>query len=172
MAIQAKAGTFTASSGWALSSTQNITDPGFQPDLVLFWDLGESLDATAADFNAILGMSDGTNNVCVTCSGRDGVSTTAGARAIRSDACFYRYTSAAGVRGDFTCAMLSNGFQLTVTGTNPRIPQKIPPLIAGEADGPIDAHAVQPFYAGLLARTCGLAITIEQDAERVIVTAR
>jgi histidine phosphotransferase ChpT len=64
------------------------------------------------------------------------------------------------------------GFRLTVTGTNPRIPQKIPPLVAGEAEGPIDAHAVQPFYAGLLARACGLAITIEQDAEKVVVAAR
>lgn len=115
MTIQAKAGTFTASGAWALNSDNDITGLGFDPQLVLFFDLGSTLDSTAADFNAILGMSDGTNNVCVTCNGKDGLTTTAGSRAIRSDACFYRYTGSIGLRGAFTCAMIADGFRLHVT---------------------------------------------------------
>jgi histidine phosphotransferase ChpT len=64
------------------------------------------------------------------------------------------------------------GFKLTVSGVNPRIPQKMPLLASGQSEGSVDAHAIQPFYAGLLARTCGLAITIEQDGEQVVVAAR
>lgn len=64
------------------------------------------------------------------------------------------------------------GFRLTVSGSNPRIPQAMPALAAGAVEGPIDAHAVQPFYAGLLARSCGLAITIEPDGDQVVVAAR
>ncbi|HET9903460.1 MAG TPA: histidine phosphotransferase family protein [Xanthobacteraceae bacterium] len=66
----------------------------------------------------------------------------------------------------------SAGFCLRITGSNPRIPQKMLSLLTGQADEAIDAHAVQPFYAGLLARACGLSITIEQDTEGVLLAAR
>ena len=36
---------------------------------------------------------------------------------------------------------------------------------------PIDAHAIQPFYAGLLARSCGLHITMANEGEAIAVTA-
>src|SRR5512141_1145599 len=44
------------------------------------------------------------------------------------------------------------GFKVTASGLNARIPQAVPGLVAGEAENPIDAHAIQPFYTGLLAR--------------------
>src|SRR3954463_1877140 len=50
------------------------------------------------------------------------------------------------------------GFKITSSGLNSRIPQAVPALVAGEADNPVDAHAIQPFYTGLLARTCGMSI--------------
>ena len=77
--------------------------------------------------------------------------------------------------GTITAEMIgegaSAGFRVTVRGLNARIPQAVPALVAGDADGPIDAHAVQPFYTGILARTCGLRVAIEQEAEQVVVTA-
>jgi histidine phosphotransferase ChpT len=76
------------------------------------------------------------------------------------------------ITAEMTGEVDAAGFKLTVSATNPRIPQTMPPLASGAVEGPIDAHAVQPFYAGLLARACGLAITIEQSAEQVVVAAR
>jgi histidine phosphotransferase ChpT len=36
----------------------------------------------------------------------------------------------------------------------------------------VDAHAIQPFYTGLLARHCGLAVTIEAEGDAIVVAAR
>src|SRR5262249_44296999 len=47
----------------------------------------------------------------------------------------------------------SMGFLIAAAGLNARIPQAVPALLDGASEtGSIDAHAVQPFYAGLLAR--------------------
>jgi histidine phosphotransferase ChpT len=64
------------------------------------------------------------------------------------------------------------GFRLTASGTNARLNQTTSDLLAGSPDQPVDAHAVQPFYAGLLARDCGLAITTGGEGETVVLTAR
>ena len=49
------------------------------------------------------------------------------------------------------------GFRITATGLNARIPQAVPGLLEGQSEnGTVDAHAIQPFYTGLLARACGL----------------
>jgi len=64
------------------------------------------------------------------------------------------------------------GFKVTTTGTNAKVPQAIPPLLAGGThDGSVDAHAIQPYYTGLLARNCGLAVAIAPDGEAVVITA-
>lgn len=63
------------------------------------------------------------------------------------------------------------GFRITVVGQNPRVGASVPALVTGEVAGSVDAHAIQPFYAGLLARACGLRIGIEQQGDRVLVTA-
>ena len=45
------------------------------------------------------------------------------------------------------------GFKITASGLNARIPPAVPALVAGETGGnAVDAHAIQPFYTGLLAR--------------------
>jgi histidine phosphotransferase ChpT len=64
------------------------------------------------------------------------------------------------------------GFRVTASGLNARIPQAIPSLLSGEAGHSIDAHAIQPFYTGLLARDCALTATIAPEGETVVVTAR
>ena len=64
------------------------------------------------------------------------------------------------------------GFKVTSTGLNARIAQAVPALVAGEAENPIDAHAIQPFYTGLLARTCGMTVTLAPEGESIVLTAR
>ncbi|HMC58314.1 MAG TPA: histidine phosphotransferase family protein, partial [Candidatus Solibacter sp.] len=56
---------------------------------------------------------------------------------------------------------------------NARIPQAVPTLLAGAPEsGTVDAHEIQPFYAGLLARTTGLTLSIEADGDAIVVAAR
>ena len=64
------------------------------------------------------------------------------------------------------------GFKVASSGLNARIPPAVPPLLAGEAENPIDAHAIQPFYTGLLARTCGMSVTLAPEGESIVLTAR
>jgi histidine phosphotransferase ChpT len=63
-------------------------------------------------------------------------------------------------------------FKITARGLNARIPLAVPALLAGRPDGAIDAHAIQPFYAGLLARASGLAVAIESEGDAIAVWAR
>src|ERR1700722_10837706 len=66
----------------------------------------------------------------------------------------------------------SMGFRLTAAGPNARVPPAIPGLLAGEATAePIDAHAIQPYYTGLLARACGLKATMAADGESIVIAA-
>ena len=58
------------------------------------------------------------------------------------------------------------GFKVTSTGTNAKVPQSIPPLLAGgSAEHPVDAHAIQPFYTSLLAKNCGLGVAMAAEGE-------
>jgi histidine phosphotransferase ChpT len=64
------------------------------------------------------------------------------------------------------------GFRIAATGTNAKVPLAVPALLSGNPpDHAVDAHAIQPFYAGLLARSCGLTITMTSEGEVVAVTA-
>ena len=65
------------------------------------------------------------------------------------------------------------GFKIVSTGMNARIAPAVPALIAGDNGGnPIDAHAIQPFYTGLLARTCGMTVALAPDGETIVLTAQ
>lgn len=67
----------------------------------------------------------------------------------------------------------SMGFRITASGANAKIHQAIPGLLAGAASGqPVDAHQVQPYYTGLLARDCGMTLTVDGGADAVVVTAQ
>jgi histidine phosphotransferase ChpT len=64
-------------------------------------------------------------------------------------------------------------FKISARGLNARIPQAIPALLGGFPErGVVDAHAIQPFYTGLLGRASGLAVSIEADGDAIIVAAR
>jgi histidine phosphotransferase ChpT len=63
-------------------------------------------------------------------------------------------------------------FRISATGLNARVPQAIPGLLAGTGGGhSVDAHAIQPFYTGLLARSCGLTVTLAAEGEVIVVRA-
>lgn len=79
--------------------------------------------------------------------------------------------------GTLTVEAIGSGddmtFKIVAKGLNARVPQTVPPLLAGVPEGgTIDAHTIQPFYTGLLARQCGLTVTIEAEADAIAVSAR
>jgi histidine phosphotransferase ChpT len=65
------------------------------------------------------------------------------------------------------------GIKVTATGTNAKFLPAVPALLAAESGAePLDAHHIQPFYAGLLAQDCALKATIAMDGEAVVVAAQ
>ena len=67
----------------------------------------------------------------------------------------------------------SMGFKIGAAGANAKVPPNVPSLLAAEA-GPeaLDAHRIQPFYAGLLAKACGVKAAMAMDGETVVVSAQ
>jgi histidine phosphotransferase ChpT len=64
------------------------------------------------------------------------------------------------------------GFQVRAAGLNARLPQAAAALLAGTpSEEAIDAHRIQPYYTGLLAEQCGLAVSLAMDGEAVVATA-
>jgi histidine phosphotransferase ChpT len=63
------------------------------------------------------------------------------------------------------------GFKVTATGLNARLPQAIVDMLASEEVGGVDAHAVQPYYTRLLAQACGLKVTLVAEGDAIVVTA-
>jgi histidine phosphotransferase ChpT len=64
------------------------------------------------------------------------------------------------------------GFRVNVTGTNAKVPQAVPGLLSATPEHAIDAHAIQPFYTGMLAKTCGLNVSMAVEGDAVVVAAR
>jgi len=62
-------------------------------------------------------------------------------------------------------------FSIRAAGTNAKISPTVLPLLKGEPAEGVDAHKIQPFYAGLLARDCGLNVTMTAEADTVTVAA-
>jgi histidine phosphotransferase ChpT len=49
----------------------------------------------------------------------------------------------------------------------------VPALLQGVSEsGSIDAHAIQPFYAGLLARACGLEVNLKAEGDVIVIATR
>lgn len=63
------------------------------------------------------------------------------------------------------------GFRILAQGLNARIPQNILNMLAGALQDRVDAHAVQPYYTGLLARACGLAVSLAMAGDAVEIIA-
>jgi len=64
------------------------------------------------------------------------------------------------------------GFKVSAAGANAKVPPAVASLLAGEAGEGLDAHRIQPFYAGLLARDCGAKTAMAMEGEAVVITAQ
>jgi histidine phosphotransferase ChpT len=73
--------------------------------------------------------------------------------------------------GTLTVELMSEGYQVSASGLNARLGPATADLLAGNPAEPVNAHAIQPVYTGILARDCGLAITARIQADMVVVTA-
>jgi len=63
--------------------------------------------------------------------------------------------------------------KIVTTGPMLRIPNGVVELVAGQPeDGRVDAHVIQPFYTGLIARASGMTVSIEMEDETVVLQAR
>ncbi len=67
----------------------------------------------------------------------------------------------------------SVGFKVTAAGPNAKLQPATAALLAGDT-GPdsLDAHRIQPFYAGLLAKECGVTPAMAMEGEAVVITAQ
>ena len=67
----------------------------------------------------------------------------------------------------------ATGFRIVAAGLNARIPQHVPLLLEGSSEsGAVDAHAIQPFYTGLLARACGVGVGLVSEADTIVIATR
>ncbi len=57
------------------------------------------------------------------------------------------------------------------TGTNAKLQSHWPHLLAGEPENSVDAHGIQPYYAGLVAREAHLAVTAVAEDGKVTLAA-
>lgn len=61
---------------------------------------------------------------------------------------------------------------IEATGPSARIPPRVVDLMEGEIADGLDAHAIQPYYAGSLAREAGLAVSVSKTEDTVVFEAR
>jgi histidine phosphotransferase ChpT len=67
--------------------------------------------------------------------------------------------------GDMAC------FVVSASGPNVRLASGVPLLLQGEPEsGTVDAHGIQAFYTGLIARASNLDVSAQTTAEGVVVT--
>ena len=63
------------------------------------------------------------------------------------------------------------GFRLQAEGALARIPPKAEALLAGTPAESLDAHVIQPYYAGLLARAARVKVAIASEGGAIVLTA-
>jgi histidine phosphotransferase ChpT len=68
-------------------------------------------------------------------------------------------------------ADLAGGFRIIAAGMNARVPQPAERLLADTSTDAVDAHAIVPHYAALLAQDCGLRASIEARGDAIVVAA-
>jgi histidine phosphotransferase ChpT len=57
-------------------------------------------------------------------------------------------------------------------GVNARLAKGAAALIAGEPEnGVVDAHSIQPYFAGVVARSCGMTVSVDSDGDKVTLRA-
>ncbi|MFO1150891.1 MAG: histidine phosphotransferase family protein [Alsobacter sp.] len=63
-------------------------------------------------------------------------------------------------------------FRVVSKGLNARIPAAVPLLLKGEPEsGTVDAHSIQPFYTGLIAKAANMKVEMSIEGDTVTTTA-
>jgi histidine phosphotransferase ChpT len=63
-------------------------------------------------------------------------------------------------------------FKVISKGLNARIPHAVPLLLKGEPEsGAVDAHSIQPFYTGLIAKAANMTVEMTIEGDTVTTTA-
>ena len=63
-------------------------------------------------------------------------------------------------------------FVIKATGPHARVPAHVEGLLAGEPEsGSVDAHGIQAYYAGMVARAAGMGVTLSIEGDEVTVRA-
>ncbi|MGP7983657.1 histidine phosphotransferase ChpT [Rhodoblastus sp.] len=61
---------------------------------------------------------------------------------------------------------------VSVKGPNLKLASHVADLLEGRSEsGTVDAHGIQPFFTGMVARSCGMAVQVTATSEEVILTA-
>ena len=64
-------------------------------------------------------------------------------------------------------------FRIVTTGPMVRVPNNVVDLISGNPEnGHVDAHVIQPFYTGLVARAANMAVTLDAETDSVVIAAK
>jgi histidine phosphotransferase ChpT len=74
--------------------------------------------------------------------------------------------------GSLTVDPADGGYRVLASGLNARVNAVTAELLSGSPAHPVDAHAIQPLYTGILARDCGLTVVAVAEGDAVAVTAR
>ncbi|MCW6506767.1 histidine phosphotransferase ChpT [Lichenifustis flavocetrariae] len=62
--------------------------------------------------------------------------------------------------------------RVEATGSHIRVAHGVITLLQGEAEaGNVDAHAIQPYFTHLVARSTGARVTLVQESDRVVIEA-
>jgi histidine phosphotransferase ChpT len=74
--------------------------------------------------------------------------------------------------GSLNCVLEGDGdfpsFHITAEGKNARIPHGVEASLAGTPEnGAVDAHGIQPFYTGMIARVADMGVTMAIEGEVV-----
>jgi histidine phosphotransferase ChpT len=60
---------------------------------------------------------------------------------------------------------------IEASGPNSRLASHIPHLLEGDVEGSVDAHGIQAYYTGLVAKEAGMAISVRVDDGKVTLGA-
>lgn len=63
-------------------------------------------------------------------------------------------------------------FSLRCSGPKARVPGEFVDMLNGTLEGEMTAHAIQPYYAILLAKEAGLSLSAKVDGEDVVLSAQ
>ena len=62
------------------------------------------------------------------------------------------------------------GFRISAAGTNAKLSPATAALLSGDIGEALDAHRIQPFYAGLLAKACGVTPAMAMEGETLVIS--